>query len=132
LLTGLNHVTLAVSDLDRSLDFYLNLLGFKGHVRWDRGAYLSLGSLWLCLSLGRPCPKTDYTHLALDIGRGGFDDFVRRLRASGVVEWQRNSSEGPSIYFLDPDGHRLEIHAGGLQDRLASLKDAPFSGLEWL
>lgn len=28
MLTGLNHLTLAVSDLDRSFDFYRHLLGF--------------------------------------------------------------------------------------------------------
>jgi hypothetical protein len=24
------------------------------------------------------------------------------------------------VYFLDPDGHRLEVHAGSLESRLAS------------
>ena len=28
MLTGLNHLTLAVSDLDRSFEFYRHLLGF--------------------------------------------------------------------------------------------------------
>lgn len=50
MLTGLNHLTLAVSDLDRSFEFYRHLLGFTPHARWQGGAYLSLGALWLCLS----------------------------------------------------------------------------------
>ena len=43
MLTGLNHLTLAVSDLDRSFEFYRHLLGFTPHARWQGGAYLSLG-----------------------------------------------------------------------------------------
>lgn len=50
MLTGLNHLTLAVSDVNRSFNFYNNLLGFVPHARWQTGAYLSLGELWLCLS----------------------------------------------------------------------------------
>lgn len=45
MLTGLNHLTLASGDLERSLTFYRDLLGFQPHVRWDGGAYLSLGAL---------------------------------------------------------------------------------------
>ena len=40
MLTGLNHLTLAVSDLDRSFEFYRHLLGFTPHARWQGGAYL--------------------------------------------------------------------------------------------
>lgn len=43
MLKGLNHVTLAVNDLDESFVFYSALLGFKPHAKWTRGAYLSLG-----------------------------------------------------------------------------------------
>ncbi len=50
MLTGLNHLTLAVADLPASIAFYRDLLGFRLEARWDQGAYLELGSLWLCLS----------------------------------------------------------------------------------
>jgi len=40
MITGINHLTLSVHDLDESIDFYYNLLGCKMHARWDRGAYL--------------------------------------------------------------------------------------------
>ncbi len=43
MLRGLNHITIAVGDLDTSFDFYIQLLGFKPLARWDAGAYLSLG-----------------------------------------------------------------------------------------
>lgn len=132
MLTGLNHITLAVSDLAASLAFYTEVLGFTGHVQWDRGAYLSLGALWLCLACDPVTPRQDYTHLALNIAPEHFDAFAEHLRARGIPEWKTNTSEGQSLYVLDPDGHRLEIHAGSLASRLESLRAHPYRGLKWL
>ncbi len=42
MLDSLNHLTLAVSDLNRSVAFYHELLGLKLHACWDNGAYLHL------------------------------------------------------------------------------------------
>lgn len=131
MLTGLNHITLAVNDLERSLTFYTQVLGFDPHVRWDGGAYLSLGDLWLCLSVDQACPGQDYSHIALDISEKDFNAFADRLRAEQVIEWKRNSSEGASLYILDPDGHKLEVHSGSLASRLESLISNPYSGLTW-
>jgi len=131
MLTGLNHITLSVSDLARSLQFYQQLLGFQLEVQWARGAYLSLPGFWLCLSLGEVKPAQDYSHLAFSISAQDFADFAAKLRAAAVVEWQQNSSEGASLYLLDPDGHQLEIHCGSLQSRLASLRQQPYTGLQW-
>lgn len=54
MLHGLNHLTLATGDLDRSFAFYVDLLGCRPRVRWARGAYLTLGNLWICLSCDSP------------------------------------------------------------------------------
>lgn len=132
MIGDLNHITLAVSDLDRSLSFYRHTLGFPAQVRWDGGAYLSVGSLWLCLSVDEPSAKTDYTHLAFSVSDSAFATCCERLRAAAVVEWKTNKSEGDSFYFLDPDGHKLELHVGNLHSRLKSLKQHPYSGLQWL
>ena len=132
MLKGLNHMTLAVSDIEQSLAFYMKNLGFTGHVKWNTGAYLSLGSLWLCLSLDTPDKKDDYTHIALDIEAGDFEEKARFLRNQKVKEWKVNVSEGASLYILDPDGHKLEIHSGSLDNRLDSLKSHPYEGLTWL
>jgi catechol 2,3-dioxygenase-like lactoylglutathione lyase family enzyme len=132
MLKGFNHITIAVSDLDASLRFYTQLLGMRAHVRWDKGAYLSLGDLWFCLSCDEVLPAKDYSHLAFDIAEADFPAFAAKLLQAGVKEWKQNKSEGDSLYLLDPDGHQLEVHSGTLQSRLESLKLAPYTGLVWL
>ncbi|MFD1244967.1 fosfomycin resistance glutathione transferase [Paralysiella testudinis] len=131
MLSGLSHVTLAVLNVARSVDFYTQVLGLRVRVQWQGGAYLSCGALWLCLSEDEPCPKTDYTHLAFAIEAEHFDDFVRQIREQEVVEWRQNRSEGASLYLLDPDGHKLEIHVGSLDTRLNHLRSQPYPGLVW-
>ena len=49
MLTGINHLTLGVTDLARSLDFYTRLLNFRLAATWEADAYLALGELWVCL-----------------------------------------------------------------------------------
>lgn len=132
MLTGLNHLTLAVTDLDRSLAFYRDLLKLRVETTWDAGAYLSLPGLWLCLSLDpkrHPEPAADYTHYAFSIGAADFPLFVQLLRAANVQEWRDNRSEGASFYFLDPDGHKLEAHVGDLASRLAACRQKPYAGM---
>ncbi|WP_026970518.1 fosfomycin resistance glutathione transferase [Aliagarivorans marinus] len=132
MLTGLNHITVAVSDLERSLHFYTEILSFKGEVKWDNGAYLSLGELWLCLSCDAPQPATDYSHLAFSVAPNRFEAMRKHLSGFSLSYWKENQSEGDSLYLLDPDGHKLEIHAGDLTSRLRSLRKKPYSGLIWL
>ncbi len=128
MVTGLNHLTIAVSDLDRSCGFYVNSLGFKPEGRWDTGAYLSANELWLCLTLDTTSPANDYTHYAFSIDESNFDQTVARLKAAGASSWKDNSSEGASYYFLDPDGHKLELHSGTLASRLEAVRLKPYSG----
>ena len=132
MLTGLNHLTLAVRDLPRSAGFYRDLLGFRLDAQWDRGAYLSLGDLWLCLTLDaseRTIATSTYTHDAFSIGPADFAAFCTRLRDAGVPEWQVNRSAGASFYFLDPDAHQLEAHVGTLASRLAACRRQPYDGM---
>lgn len=132
MLTGLNHITVAVGDLERSLHFYTQILGFKGEVRWDNGAYLSLSELWLCLSCDSPQPAADYSHIAFSVAPSRFAAMRKHLSGFSLSYWKENQSEGESLYLLDPDGHKLEIHAGDLKSRLQSVRKKPYSGLIWL
>ena len=134
MLNGLNHLTLAVSDIASSIGFYHHLLGLPLHARWDNGAYLRCGDLWLCLSLDAQrryiAPQeSDYTHYAFSIDENDFATFVARLTQAGITSWKENRSEGESFYFLDPDGHKLELHVGSLAARLAACREKPYAGM---
>lgn len=132
MLSGLNHLTLATTDLTRSVIFYHDLLQLQLNATWDNGAYLSLPGLWLCLSLDPlRTPSAEYTHYAFTANAEDFAPLVARLRQAGVREWRDNRSEGASFYFLDPDDHKLELHVGDLASRLQACRDNPYSGMKF-
>lgn len=128
MITGLNHITIAVSDLSRSIEFYVNVLGFDPQGRWHKGAYLSAGDLWFCLILETAMPARDYTHYAFSVNDADFAESVKKIKSSGTTCWKKNASEGSSYYFFDPDGHKLEIHCGDLKTRLEAIKLKPYAG----
>ncbi|MFR0692992.1 fosfomycin resistance glutathione transferase [Enterobacterales bacterium AE_CKDN230030158-1A_HGKHYDSX7] len=134
MLAGLNHLTLAVTDLPRSVAFYQGVLGGRLRARWATGAYLSLGRLWLCLAQDgkrQSLPTADYTYYAFTVAEGDFEALRNQLLARSVEVWKDNTSEGDSFYFLDPDGHRLEIHVGNLETRLAECRRRPYRDMQF-
>lgn len=66
-----------------------------------------------------------YTHIAFSMDESDYDDIYDKLkRWDCILEGrERSNQEKRSIYFHDPDGHRLEFHSGSLEDRLAFLKE---------
>lgn len=136
-IRGLNHLTLAVSDLEASFEFYTRALGLSPVARWDTGAYLLAGEDWITLiedpDLGqsRDAPRPDYTHVAFTVASENFESASRRILAFGARPWQENPTEGASLYFLDPDGHRLELHASDLGSRLAADREDPPPGMRF-
>ena len=129
MLKELNHLTLDVSSVDQSFNFYRHILGFKPVAKWDTGAYLKLNTLWLCLSQDQVCEYNDYTHYAFSIDHELIDEFINKIRNEKIPEWKDNTSEGKSIYFLDPDGHKLEAHVGNLATRIRECKKRPYSNM---
>jgi catechol 2,3-dioxygenase-like lactoylglutathione lyase family enzyme len=133
MLSGLNHLTLAVSQLAPSVAFYQQLLGMTLHARWDSGpispaAICGCACRWIRsgASLRRKRATTPTTRLAL---RSRFRRLRARLETAGVAVWKVNRSEGASHYFLDPDGHKLELHVGSLAQRLAACREQPYKGM---
>src|SRR4051794_17642284 len=113
MIHGINHITLAISDLDRSFNFYTKLLGLKPLARCRKGAYLLANDLWFCLTVDSRASEVkrfDYTHIAFSVTQDQFQGLSKKIVDASVCIWQENSSEGNSLYFLDPDGHKLEIH----------------------
>lgn len=130
-ITGLNHITLAVADLARSLAFYRDVLGCTVRATWADGAYLEAGTLWLCLSREddlQSATAPGYSHIAFTVPEADYPALSARLAKQCPI-WKDNRSEGASTYFLDPDGHKLEIHVGALESRLRAYRDNPDKGV---
>jgi len=133
MIRGINHITLSVGDLERSLTFYAGVLGCRLAARWEDGCYLSAGDLWVALVVDsdtRAGPLPEYTHLAFDVAEEDFPAMTAKVRESGATLFQENSTEGDSLYFLDPDGHKLELHVGSLATRLGAMRAEPWDGLQ--
>jgi catechol 2,3-dioxygenase-like lactoylglutathione lyase family enzyme len=116
----LEHVNLTVSDLDRSIAFYCDLLDL--HVRWKGaidgerlGAHVGDDHCYLALFQAAedgPVPQ-DYSRPGLN--HFGFvvddlDEARRRLNQLGAtVHYEPRYDPGRRIYTTDPDGHELEL-----------------------
>ncbi|MGR4879023.1 VOC family protein [Streptomyces sp. LARHCF249] len=139
------HVGLNVTDLDRSLAFYRDALGFQamgeGKEEGRRFAFLGQdGELVLTLwqqADGAFAPASPgLHHLALSAGAiEEVREYEERLRSlgvefayEGVVAHGEGAASG-GIFFHDPDGIRLEISVpAGAEDSSAPVAGAPTCG----
>lgn len=143
MITSMNHITLGVTNIDKSFAFYRDVLELKPLVKWDKGAYFLVGEstmnvlgsgFWFCLNVDeKRIPNPCYTHYAFTVPETNFDTMVEKIIASGCTTFKENTSPGKSLYFLDPDGHKLEIHVGTSEMRIAIKKtDAGhWKNVEW-
>ena len=134
MITGLNHITLAIRHMETSFSFYKDVLGFTPLCQWEGSAYFiagvpeNPGCVWFCLDLDRPgtrVPSSCPSHIAFSVDAEHFQGMSAQILASGAPLWKENTSPGESLYFLDPDNHKLEIHAGNWQERLKAKKADP-------
>ena len=136
MIEGINHINFAVSDLEKSFDFYRDVLGFTPIVKWHEGAYFLAGQDWICLYLDpkrEATPSPCYTHVAFSVTQEDFEALSQRIQNAGTILWKDNLSEGNSLYFLDPSGHKLEIHVGDWKSRSFFKKENPstWQTVEW-
>ena len=120
---GVDHVILTVSDAERSLKFYADVLGFSATVMQEGAGgsfYFMAGQAWVFVVASREAIPGDrfsehrvgLDHLAFGApSREALDAFAHRLIASGVatngVE-KYLSSENYYVAFRDPDNIQLE------------------------
>jgi catechol-2,3-dioxygenase len=131
MIKGFNHITLTAKNLEESFQFYGNVLGLKALAkRKQKSAYFLAGNDWLAIVQSKEPASQSYAHLALSVDLTDFSKLAEKIRNSGATIWRENSSPGDSLYFSDPSGNRLEIHAGNWQSRLDWLRQNPTPEVE--
>lgn len=120
--TRIGHVHLKVSDLDRAIAFYANVLGFEVQQRYGPGAaFLSAGGYHHHLGLNTwdsrgagPAPRGHpglYHTAFLYPDRAQLGDALRRVLAAGIaIEGAADHGVSEAIYISDPDGNGVELY----------------------
>ena len=118
----IGHVHLKVSDLERAIAFYRDVLGFELTQRYGtQAAFLSAGGYHHHIGLntwesrGGPPPargSTGLYHFAiLYPTRAMLADAVKRLLRAGIeIEGASDHGVSEAIYLHDPDGNGLELY----------------------
>ena len=120
--TEIGHVHLKVSDLERAVAFYSDVLGFEVTQRMGRSAaFLSAGgyhhhiglNTWDSEQGGPPAPgTTGLYHFATRYpDRASLADALRRLREARVqLEGASDHGVSEALYLRDPDGNGIELY----------------------
>ena len=122
----IGHVVLNVSDMERSVRFYTEVLGFKVSDVYPEemvpGGMVFMRcnadhhGVALVGSMKERSPNVELNHMAFEVAT--LDEVLRArdyLRKQGVqidFEGRRRAGVQIAVEFRDPDGHRLEIYWG--------------------
>ncbi|GAA0490499.1 FosA/FosA2 family fosfomycin resistance glutathione transferase [Salinibacillus aidingensis] len=122
---GFNHITINISDLQRSLQFYQNVLGMDLVHRGRTDAYLEWGDAWVCLLENKKLHRSEKKKLGVDHFAFSIDDEDFFAAVHQLEHYHVNIVRGPvkrgkgwTINFLDPDGIEMELHTSDLQERM--------------
>jgi len=120
--TGIGHVHLQVTDLDRALAFYNGVLGFEVMINMGTAAFLSAGGYHHHIGLntwhsrgGRPAQREGvaglYHAAILYPTRAALATIVKRLLQAGYpLRGASDHGVSEAIYLDDPDGNGLELY----------------------
>jgi glyoxylase I family protein len=130
-VTELDHIVLNVSDIERSLKFYTEVLGLQAErldefkagkvgfpsVRINDDTIIDLFPARGVENKSKPGEKSqgNLNHFCMVVERGDFSGIVDYLgrheiavREGPISRWGARG-RATSVYFLDPDGNEVEI-----------------------
>jgi catechol 2,3-dioxygenase-like lactoylglutathione lyase family enzyme len=119
-LEGIDHVAMAVRDVEAAAQWYVDVLGFEPRYQgmWDGvPTFIGKGTTAIALFPSREDPAgaqkerapSGMLHLAFGADAASFADAQHELKERGIKFNFQDHEISHSIYFHDPDGYELEI-----------------------
>lgn len=133
--TSIGHVHLKVSDLNRALEFYRDLLGFElTNMYGDQAAFLSTGGYHHHIGLntwhskgGSPAPQSSpglYHTAFLYPTRKDLANILKRLVDERYpIRGASDHGVSEAIYLNDPDGNGVELYRDRPRDEWKYTED---------
>jgi catechol 2,3-dioxygenase len=129
LIAGIDRVDLRVRDIDRSLDFYRDVVGLEVADRGENNCALNSPEGPTIIGLNSrgvagPADRraTGLFHVAIRFPtRAALGDVLARLGAAGAKVGAGDHAVSEALYVDDPDGNGIELYA----DRPVNLWPAP-------
>jgi catechol 2,3-dioxygenase-like lactoylglutathione lyase family enzyme len=112
-IRGLSHVMLGAADVERSVEFYRDVLGLELKGRFEHFAFLDAGATTLALSgeLWRQAARErEPFELVFSVDSVGAAYTTLKPRITFVNEPRQVNQENWAVNFTDPDGHLLSLY----------------------
>jgi catechol 2,3-dioxygenase-like lactoylglutathione lyase family enzyme len=130
-LEGIDHVALAVRDVEQSAQWYIDVLGFERRYEgmWNGvPTFIGKGNMAIALfpahnNGSKSAARTGgirMLHLAFRADHRNFVAAQKELNRRSIKFEFQDHEISHSIYFRDPDGHQLEITTYELEGRAPS------------
>ena len=104
-----NHVSIMVSDLKRSVDYYVRVFGGSVGTMQDNLVQVDIGKHHLSLRAGQPSGRID--HFAIGIDHFDRDSVIRDLKARGATA---ENLANVGLHVKDPDGYPVQVIANAV------------------
>ncbi len=114
-VTGLNVLSIYVSELDKAVKFYADMLGFDDGGEMGLGRLMNAGDVTVYLEPGREeCnkPPWQYAEVCPCFATDSVKDAFEKLADAGVKIVSDYEEFGPDFALFriaDPDGNKLEF-----------------------
>ena len=109
-VTSMNHVTVFVPNVQKSVEFYQGVFGMPILTKQDAGINLSTGTGFYGIYPAQAGATTgSINHVCFGIENFDADAVLKQLIDRGIKGSIRLRGETKELYFTDPDGIRVQL-----------------------